>query len=161
MKWFGWVLLIAIGGLSLLVGVYGIHRAIETPAERAAEDKADADAQAARDRAEQKAEADKQAAQAKADTEEKASQLEELRHDQYSMKALAERIVSPRLRDPDSAEYSSLRMDRSGTYLCGWVNSKNGFGGYNGPTPFVASTSMVILDDGTRSFQKFWALCDA
>jgi hypothetical protein len=37
-----------------------------------------------------------------------------------------------RLRDPDSARFSDIRFVRThdGVHVCGWVNAKNGFGGY-------------------------------
>lgn len=45
--------------------------------------------------------------------------------------------VKMRLRDPESAQFSSLRRPREGV-VCGYVNSKNGFGGYVGKERFVA-----------------------
>lgn len=43
------------------------------------------------------------------------------------------------LKDPDSAQISGVRVGMSPNgYLlaCGWVNSKNSFGGYTGKQPF-------------------------
>lgn len=43
--------------------------------------------------------------------------------------------VKAQLRDPNSAEFSSVASARDVT--CGFVNSKNGFGGYAGKVPFI------------------------
>ncbi|RWK85294.1 MAG: hypothetical protein EOR52_27700 [Mesorhizobium sp.] len=52
-----------------------------------------------------------------------------------------------KLRDPGSAQFQGLVMARS-KVLCGFVNAKNGFGGYVGFTPFLynpADRSASIL----------------
>jgi hypothetical protein len=60
------------------------------------------------------------------------------------------------LKDPDSAKYSDLVLyrdqsgddDLAGHYsLCGYVNAKNGFGGYSGPQGFVSSAFFKKGDD--------------
>lgn len=45
-------------------------------------------------------------------------------------------MVSPHLRDPDSAVYR-WPMPKPGHVYCGWVNAKNGYGGYNGFRQFA------------------------
>lgn len=53
------------------------------------------------------------------------------------------------MRDPDSARFTHGRMQQGywtelfgprhwGYFACGTVNARNGFGGYAGPTSFVA-----------------------
>jgi hypothetical protein len=49
----------------------------------------------------------------------------------------AHRSVSAQLRDPVSAQFSLERVQPSGA-VCGFVNAKNGFGGYDGRTAFIA-----------------------
>lgn len=39
--------------------------------------------------------------------------------------------VKAKLKDPDSARFKGLRIDKDGTG-CGWVNAKNSYGGYSG-----------------------------
>src|SRR5262245_34863885 len=43
------------------------------------------------------------------------------------------------LRDPESIQLGKLvagRSDKGAIAVCGWVNAKNGFGGYTGERPF-------------------------
>lgn len=66
----------------------------------------------------------------------------------FLAKMLAEEVIKPKLRDPDSAVFSDLEIysetdDRS-IILCGKVNSKNAFGGLTGPQRFVAGGTVVI-----------------
>ena len=50
--------------------------------------------------------------------------------------------ISQYLRDPDSAHFTGLHVvtkPEGYKYLCGFVNGRNGFGGYTGFQPFLAS----------------------
>jgi hypothetical protein len=58
--------------------------------------------------------------------------------------------IKTKLRDPDSAKfkfaparpgiaYVAPSLKVTGVLMCGFVNSKNGYGGYVGDTPFFAS----------------------
>ncbi|WP_146122921.1 hypothetical protein [Burkholderia multivorans] len=65
-------------------------------------------------------------------------------------------IVLGSLKDPDSAQFSDLRLYKSRMYnfaavysLCGRVNAKNSFGGYAGPTDFV------VFDSADPKNQQF------
>lgn len=51
------------------------------------------------------------------------------------------------LREPESAEFSevSLKDTEGGKLVCGYVNAKNGFGGFVGATPFAASQSSAEI----------------
>ncbi|MEG3152996.1 zinc ribbon domain-containing protein [Sphingomonas sp. ZT3P38] len=63
-----------------------------------------------------------------------------------------ERLVKQRLRDPGSAAFKHL----SGG--CGYVNSKNGFGGMTGDQQFVvgANDKVVFRADGPEAFDTVW-----
>lgn len=52
-------------------------------------------------------------------------------------------IVRQQLKDPDSAQFRSLSIvqGEGGLALCGEVNAKNSYGGYNGYSEFVAATN--------------------
>jgi hypothetical protein len=80
----------------------------------------------------------------------------------------AERAVRGSLRDPDSASFGSLFEGRGivgRVTICGEVNSKNGFGGYTGMTPFVyfpdtdrsemiTTNRNATTDDGLKAYFK-------
>lgn len=53
--------------------------------------------------------------------------------------------VKAALRDPASAQFSDVEVE--GKIACGFVNSRNGFGGYAGQVPFVVqSTQATVID---------------
>lgn len=66
------------------------------------------------------------------------------------------------LKDPDSAQFQGLHLAPDAAALCGQINAKNGFGGYVGFRPFVATMQEVrirpdfnvktMLDDGTAEY---------
>lgn len=59
------------------------------------------------------------------------------------------------LRDPMSARFSDVHAVKEPNqmiHVCGWVNAKNGFGGYAGPTPFYVA---VIPTDPPRTLLGF------
>jgi hypothetical protein len=74
---------------------------------------------------------------------------------------IAEGFVRNRLRDPDSAQFlPSVLVRKSGkSAVCGFVNSRNGFGGKAGNEAFVVTDFHAYLaSDGTeanRSLQQF------
>lgn len=82
--------------------------------------------------------------------------------DDISMKLYAETVVKERLRDPGSAKFSDMRVywaevGKSAT-VCGYVNSKNGFGGMSGKKAFVASSMVIIQGDlQPAEFQEVWS----
>ena len=62
----------------------------------------------------------------------------------------AETLIKQRLRDPSSAEFSSLEVHRvpgRPVVVCGLVNSRNGFGGMSGPQPFIAGEEVLFGQD--------------
>lgn len=65
--------------------------------------------------------------------------------------------VRGRLKDPDSAKFSAEFV--TGSTVCGYVNARNGFGGYNGPEPYIYLPPLVILPGDFQkrtSFAEQW-----
>ena len=69
------------------------------------------------------------------------------------------------LNDPDSAMFRDMTVivpdafdkDKAGT-VCGYVNSKNAFGGYAGYHMFMVIATVPMVDElnGSRSFHRLW-----
>ncbi|MAR57097.1 MAG: hypothetical protein CMM93_07940 [Rickettsiales bacterium] len=55
--------------------------------------------------------------------------------------------VESLLKDPYSAKFSELRIEKfgKGKVVCGKVNAKNSYGGYTGSTDFVAGGNVAAL----------------
>lgn len=62
--------------------------------------------------------------------------------------ATAKSAILKKLRDPDSAKFSDLLIKEK--VVCGKVNAKNRFGGYEGPKGFVYifKLNMAFIDSG-------------
>jgi len=59
------------------------------------------------------------------------------------------------LRDPESAMFRGI-VQRPGL-ICGYVNARNGFGGYSGFKEFTISDGgKVRMNDGSRNFANRW-----
>ncbi|WP_423708625.1 hypothetical protein [Undibacterium sp. WLX3042] len=56
--------------------------------------------------------------------------------------------VTHNLKDPESAKFREVKLNKAKTALCGEVNAKNGFGAYGGYQPFVATDSGAIIMRG-------------
>lgn len=68
--------------------------------------------------------------------------------------------VKARLRDPDSATFSEVRVSRKAGVpaVCGYVNSKNGFGGMSGNQRFISGGATALESDmEPEEFAKSWA----
>jgi hypothetical protein len=52
----------------------------------------------------------------------------------------AKQLIAKDLRDPESARFGTFKAvwQQQHLVMCGWVNSKNAFGGYVGDTKYVA-----------------------
>ena len=67
--------------------------------------------------------------------------------------------VKARLRDGGSAEFGRVYVSRS-NMVCGFVNAKNGFGGYTGMQPFIAGFAkgdvLFYQRAHEQHFEKYW-----
>lgn len=75
--------------------------------------------------------------------------------EEYAWKEAAKEVVRAKLRDPDSAEFSGLIVypetaDKP-TIICGYVNSRNGFGGMTGPQRFIAGGTVMVEEEFTAA----------
>lgn len=52
-----------------------------------------------------------------------------------------------RLKDPDSAKISNVKVSADGKTVCGLVNAKNGFGGYTGDSVFYVMSFIREASD--------------
>jgi hypothetical protein len=80
-------------------------------------------------------------------------------------------LIAKDLRDPESARFGSFKAawDQQHLVVCGWVNSKNGFGGYVGDTKYVArfteggdkrlSLALLRLGDNLDGSLLLWMMC--
>ena len=68
-----------------------------------------------------------------------------------------EEAVSEKLRDPDSAQFRSIRVGDGAA--CGEVNGKNGFGAYSGYRKFVYIDGTVMFEpiETARSNNEYQA----
>jgi hypothetical protein len=90
------------------------------------------------------------------------------RFDKSFSQDVVEAAVRPMLRDPQSAIFRDLSAtnDRkigkspAGLVVCGYVNAKNGFGGYTGEKPFINfyGTKLVEIEPTPRTnkFNASW-----
>lgn len=53
--------------------------------------------------------------------------------------------VKAELKDPDSAKFKGVKQTSPG-YWCGWVNAKNGYGGYTGYSVFFYHDGKVAIN---------------
>jgi hypothetical protein len=80
---------------------------------------------------------------------------------------MGKQAILARLRDPKSAEFSDVRLGpvlaerTGGGAVCGYVNSKNGFGGYSGRQRFIAAGDLAYLESEVADgFDPIWGrLC--
>lgn len=86
---------------------------------------------------------------------------EERQHDPTWVQASAEVDVKEAMRDPDSAKITTTNVNPSARIVCGYVNSRNGFGGYSGDRAFVWTNGQVQMEEnvGHRAMRKALATC--
>lgn len=81
------------------------------------------------------------------------------------LEVAAQDLVKSVLRDPDSAQFSDLRVSRlnADPVVCGTVNSRNGFGGMAGPERFIAGGKVVLESQlGAGTMAALWpGICGA
>ncbi|MES3042663.1 hypothetical protein [Sphingomonas faeni] len=70
----------------------------------------------------------------------------------------AEREVRAILRDPESAKFSDMSVRTSpAVAVCGYVNSKNGFGGMTGKQRFISGAVTAVEDQlGVGEMDELW-----
>ena len=72
----------------------------------------------------------------------------------------AEYATTQTLRDPSSAKFENVVVVRNAgsVAVCGYVNAKNGFGGYSGAARFMARNQTALVESAanTRDFSKTW-----
>lgn len=72
----------------------------------------------------------------------------------------AEKAMTAKLRDPDSAQYRNMAVRRTSSgqlHVCGEVNAKNGYGGYAGFERFIyLSTGSLVTRDIGQAFEQAW-----
>jgi len=56
----------------------------------------------------------------------------------------AEGVIRRDLRDPESARFRDVRRNTEKGAVCGYVNAKNGYGGYVGEAPFIVYYSTIL-----------------
>lgn len=62
------------------------------------------------------------------------------------------KVLPDFLKDPASAQFTKLHKDpNNGDYICGFVNAKNGMGGYTGTQPFRFGIKNEMLITGMNS----------
>lgn len=81
--------------------------------------------------------------------------------DEIEWKLVAEETIRKRLRDPDSAEFSDLmvfpRIEGRSAIICGYVNSRNGFGGLTGRQRFIVGGAVLVEEQVTaKQMQIAW-----
>lgn len=75
----------------------------------------------------------------------------------------AKAIITQGMRDPSSATFGNVfYADKAGETVCGYVNGKNGFGGYTGMKEFVVivepgtKQGAITINDGSAKFSAAW-----
>lgn len=86
--------------------------------------------------------------------------------DKAELQASAQRAIRAQLKDPESARFSDVFVHQtkdSLTAVCGSVNARNGFGGYDGDKAFfvIGSIALIQPPSGDASFDKFYKLWNA
>ncbi len=79
--------------------------------------------------------------------------------------SIVEQGVRDTLKDPDSARFDNIQAtvsEKGGMTICGFVNAKNGFGGYTGKSPFMGmilklptSSKFISLSLGASDEAEF------
>lgn len=139
---------LSVGFLCLLLStcysvMSGRHDQLKTAEQTSAEQQANAKS------------AQKKSEEAAADAAKKAVRDREV---QISTKVLAAKAaVTKILRDPESAKFGKVGYREPGI-VCGFVNAKNGFGGYTGEKSFISlgTPELTWLEGQSKDFQRIW-----
>lgn len=70
-------------------------------------------------------------------------------------------LVRFKLKDPDSAKFSSVKINwitKELAFVCGEVNGKNSFGGFVGFQRFISAgvADITFIDDQSAEFETAW-----
>ncbi len=65
------------------------------------------------------------------------------------IKKLQEKLIL-RMKDPSSAQFRNVKLNFHGDALCGEVNARNGFGGYNGFKHFVVTQDGAYVESDKK-----------
>jgi hypothetical protein len=68
---------------------------------------------------------------------------------------LAQERVKDVLKDPESARFRSEFVGRDGA-VCGFVNSKNSYGGYSGFERYIVESDRVMLGGEPWKMDSHW-----
>ena len=130
-----WILVTGFGLIAFGFVAAQLHRASETPQQRAKED---------------------WNRQVKSATEDKAQWVK------YS-RAFAEVRMQKALKDPESARFRNITIEDQSSFkpevagiACGQVNAKNSFGGYTGFKSFMVVGGIPMEDSSSASFVRLW-----
>lgn len=78
----------------------------------------------------------------------------------YELILAQQEKIKASLRDPDSVRFTDIVVSRSSgaPVVCGYVNAKNGFGGYVGKEPFISgdSADLDIAKLSEPLLEKLW-----
>ena len=84
--------------------------------------------------------------------------------DKMMLEQMAKQKVRAILRDPGSAQFSGLiakpSTEEGRGIVCGYVNSRNGFGGMTGPQQFIVADAIFLLEEqaSAAEMQRSWDL---
>lgn len=100
------------------------------------------------------------AAQAEEDRQEAVRDAEKAKRrrdeqERYTAIAAAKRLVTERMKDPESAKFGRVVRRESGI-VCGYVNAKNSMGGYAGEKGFIVMAGKAWLEADSADFGDTW-----
>ncbi|MDP9653347.1 UNVERIFIED_ORG: hypothetical protein J2W87_001256 [Pseudomonas putida] len=80
----------------------------------------------------------------------------------YQLTVKAQELVKDRLKDPDAAQFRGLypnTLPNGGVVICGEVNSKNKYGGYEGYQKFFSTGTFVrFREDAPSTFDGVYKM---
>ena len=80
------------------------------------------------------------------------------------LEQVAKQRVQAELRDPDSAQFTGIlakpTTEEGKGIVCGYVRSRNGFGGMAGPQRFIVSDTIFLIDEQATAaeLQRNWGI---
>ena len=80
------------------------------------------------------------------------------------LEQVAKQRVQAELRDPDSAQFTGIlakpTTEEGKGIVCGYVRSRNGFGGMAGPQRFIVTDTIFLIDEQATAaeLQRNWGI---